>query len=315
MTYDFDSDKKNSYIRIGPDGSSVAHTYPEITQDLSNVIYVYEGKGQDVGICTGNYYDDPDGWSWYEAWLLEKHTSNFLGWFREDGITFPGVSWGSGATDYVPTITQQDAKNIIDSLVLNDIAIYKQLITVGPALDRAKLLGVDTSSQVTVYKSLLANYQKRQAHMSSSTLLKVQGDITKTKDWIDNLPIWDYLQTISFDGSTLSGFWLAFAIGAAVVAGVGYLVYHEFAPDYEQGKADLKISGAFKTWLEKLPADQQKKITADLQKQLDDAYNKGKFGQWWSDYGGIIKKAAFLLGGLWVSNKVIGMIRKPKESK
>jgi hypothetical protein len=290
MAYSTSDYMKNWYVDIGDQNGAVCHSYPEIVQGGDNVIKVYmSGVGKTIGVTTGTTYTDDYGYIWYSTWLYDKPSGELIGWFREDYVKLPLQS----NTLYSPTINTEDAQNIVDGIVANDCAIFEQLLVMGPAIDRATLLGVDTTNQKIVMKSLIANYTARQEHMNNSTLITIQKKINETEDWIANQVNWNYVSSLpSYTGiDGLGGFWLAFAIGAAVCAGVGYLIYSEFKPDYEAGKVDLKITGEFKKWLDALPKDKQDIIKKDIQKQLDDAYNFGKGGIWDK-----IKKAAPIVG-------------------
>jgi len=272
----------NYYVKVGPGTSAVCHSYPKITQDLSNVVKVYQKKDTLIGYSTGNYEQDSYGYNWYQVWLLDKPSSDFTGWFREDVVQLPLKFTGV----WSPTVTQKDADNVVKNTLTNDDALWKLLVVLSPAIKRAEALNISgLAAKKTVYDSLVKNYIARQNHIKNSSLLTVKSYVTITSEWLKITTMPGYVP------SGLSGFWIPFCIGIAATAGLGYLIYREFKPDFEQGKVDLKIAGAFKEWLDKLPADQQAIIKKDLQDQLDEAYNAGKGGFW-----GNVKKIGIALG-------------------
>jgi len=288
------SDSIKNYNVCVKGSNVVVRSYGKITTDNSNLIKVYMVQGAKIGVCTGYYETDSDGYDWYQFWLLDKPSGELTGWAREDKITLPDQYIGV----YSPEVNQQDAQNLVQGIIDNDISLWKQLTICGPLLKRASDNGIDITNQKIVFDSLVSSYSARQEHMNNSAMLKIKGSMDQTQDWINSKIDWNYVASIpSYNGiDGLAGFWLAFAVGAAAVAVVGYLVYQEFKPDYEKGKVDLKVSGEFKKWLDTLPADKQAAIKKDLQNQLDDAYNQGKSAQFWHDFGNIIIKAAEYIG-------------------
>jgi hypothetical protein len=68
-------------------------------------------------------------------------------------------------------------------------------------------------------------------------------------------------------------------IGAVIGAGLIVGAYFAFKPKYDESTADLKISKDLEAALATLTPEKAAEVKADLEKQIDTAYNQGKTDQ------------------------------------
>ena len=94
---------------------------------------------------------------------------------------------------------------------------------------------------------------------------------------------------------------IAAIVGIAVVSGVAaYTIYQNLKPQYDASVTDLKQSDALKKALETLTSAEKNEVVNDLEKQIDDAYNKGRSDSFFSGAFSVLKPIAFAVGGWYL---------------
>ncbi len=215
-------------------------------------------------------------------------------------LTEPGAS----------PVAEKNAQPLLDTIVANDKKTYAQLLDVYNGLMILKKQGISVPIDiadrlVTTYTSL-ANRSRKLRNMPE---IKCTTGSAKDKEVATQLQnyVSDKRQgggVMGFDDAVGDfGVTLLVIIIIAVIAAAagGAAVYYSIKPDYDDSKVDLKESDLLKKALGTLTPAEQKTVRDDLNKQQDDAYNKGKFNQSFKDFfsgiGGKIVIGAIVFGG------------------
>lgn len=261
----------------------------------SDIVDTIKKSATNKWLATGYYLTETTG-NLYWLLLRDKNNNKNYAYARNDVII---TNPGNKAVTPVKEVSKEDAQTLINNLVKSDQEIYKRLIILSPMINSLKQKGVNVSNQETVLKALILRYEKRQKKLKESTSVKIQNYTTGLINYVkDNWKTWLGLGELTT---------LTLAIGAVICIGAGMVIYNAFQPVYDESKADLKITGEFKDFLEKLPKDKQEAIKTDLEKQIDDAYNAGKKNQWWTSNWKWIKNALLITAG-----GVVGIVLLPK---
>lgn len=270
-------------LEVYPKGSSVNVRKNMGTNDP---ILFTKKAGELVGITTGAYGIMKDG-----KWYLIK-SGNIQGYVREDVVTFIKPK----------TITKSDSLTMIQKLVESDKAVYNTLQKIDILIKAAKTKKVDTAKSETLLNSLSNRLQTRQDDIKKSNVVKWTAGYNKivdeAKKAIINTSSQDILNRIPI--GAISG--VPAIVIVSVVAGgaLTAAAYFIFKPKYDESTADLKISKDLENLLSKTDPVTSKKITDNLEKQIDTAYNQGKTD---GTFGGVFKillPIAGLVGGYFL---------------
>ena len=98
---------------------------------------------------------------------------------------------------------------------------------------------------------------------------------------------------------------VAIVVGAVAGAGLSVAAYFAFRPEYDESKTDLKLSKELEDVLKNVDPITAENIKADLEKQVDTAYYKGKTAGTFSGMFNILKPIAFAALGFWGITKLI----------
>jgi hypothetical protein len=250
--------------------------------------------GKSWGRTTGNYYKMSDG-IWYQVILNDNKG---YAWVREDvnRLIIPKDS----------PVGESEGKKLVDQLVSNDMKIHESLIRSANILSSAKAKGIDISSYQDKYKGLLARLIRRQDKIKNSRILSWK---TGLKKGMDKLVEGFKSYVLTNFGIYIQGIGaipiIAVVISAAAGAGLSIAAYFAFRPEYDESTTDLKISKELEDVLKNVDPETAGKIKADLEKQVDTAYSRGKTQGTFSGMFNIIKPIAFALVGFWGITKVL----------
>ncbi|MCF8456731.1 MAG: hypothetical protein K9H62_12460, partial [Bacteroidales bacterium] len=95
-------------------------------------------------------------------------------------------------------------------------------------------------------------------------------------------------------------------ITVGVTLALSAAAYIIVKPKYDESQVNLKLLGETKKWIESLPPEVQTKVKADLEKQLDDAFNKGKTDGFFGGAMKILKPLAIGVVALVAFPRIIG---------
>ncbi len=214
-------------------------------------------------------------------------------------------------------VAETNAQPLLDTIVANDKKSYATLLEVYKKLMILKKQGVKVPTEIP--DRLMATYKRlanRSLKIRSMSEIKCTTGSAKDKETEKQLqaevkPLFiDGLSNIGDFGATLLIIIIIAVIAAAAGAAV---VYYSIKPDYDDSKVDLKESELLKKAISTLTPAQQKAVREDMNKQLDDAYNKGKFNQSFKDFfSGIGGKIALGVTGFLV---VTTLMRNNGRSK
>lgn len=231
-----------------------------------------------------------------EKWYALKMPSGSIGFVRKDLLQFYTI------TDK-DNYTEKELNTFLSDLTAINKSIYLRLLQCSVLIETAVKQG--KVEQATQYASVLKNLNNRlynrQEELESSPYLKIKTAFEKA--WEKGFNVYKKLLS-NISGCSYVGavpVIVAAIAGIAVVGGVAaYAIYQALKPQYDSSVADLKQSENLKKALETLTADQKNEVVADLEKQIDDAYNKGKSDSFFSGAFSIIKPIAIAIGGWYL---------------
>lgn len=260
----------------------------------SNIIFT-ANKGTGVGRTSGQYVLI-DGFYWLVVNLYKTYTINGIkrnyGYVREDVVD-----------KYIPkdnAVAEANCTSMMNDLITNDKKLYTQILKLQYLINAAKQKGKNVSTIEIQFNALIKAYEDRQETIKQSTWFEI-------KDWSDTI-----LENVfSFFGIGLEPITLT-AIGAVVGIGATVACYYFFKPHYETGKVNLVKSKELETALSKLSPADAAKVTNDLEKQIDDAYNQGKVDQKTEDSKSSIFGNIKTLGFIALGIVTVGYLAKNK---
>ena len=285
----------NLNIRTGPStGTSILFT-------LENT--ATPPKVSSAGRTTGDYEKD-GSYIWYKLITTNKRG---VGWVRNDVIKL----YKPGST---PKNIENEAQDVVNKLIASDLKVYGNLVKSGAILEDLTKEGKNVSKASKMYKPLLDRLTTRQEKLKTSKVLKVKTGALKAANWVK-----DAFKTYIFNAYHMRigdtdqiGAIVSMIVGGAIVGGALAAAYFIFRADYDESSVDLKISNDLAELLAQADPETAQAIKDDLEKQLDrgarSGFVKGKFKGMFN----IVKIAAFVGLGLWVSTKVM---KRPKKKK
>ncbi len=231
-------------------------------------------KGYSIGYVVGFYRYKTNGYTWYLFRLYDAIAGHTVGWVADGYFSHHKIN-----------ITRSGTKKMLKDLVANDIIIYKRLLTGLVVLNRLRKMGYDVSAYYSIAKQLTKRYNARQKLLRETNALHVIDYGSTAYKKIRNYLVqsgtasgqqWGFRGLGELGAAPVA---IALAVGAIIGIAVSITLYYLFKPKYDESTKDLKISAALKKALDTLPEDQRKQVTANLEKQIDDAYNQGKTDQ------------------------------------
>lgn len=257
----------------GPKGDSLNYRSEPTT---SAKILVTKQKGTSAGRTTGNYTNMPDG-KWYQVVL--NPPSNAIAWVRSDvtGLWTPTSN---------SLVSDADATSLVDKLVKADDEIFHSLIRSGVIVATNKQKGKNVSSVEKQIADLTARLNRRQDKIKTSKILKWKTGIKAGYD-----KAWAWTKKILGISGIGAVPVVVVVVAALAGAGLATAAYFAFKPDYDESTVDLKVSKDLEELLNKADPQTAQEIKANLEKQVDDAYNRGKTD---GSFGGIFKTVKYL---------------------
>ena len=167
---------------------------------------------------------------------------------------------------------EDQGEEMLNELVKNDQDTYVNLGLTKKMFDEMLKNGEQlNSTQIAQYLTLRNRYVDRQNQIKESSAIQ-------TKNWVDDKidAFSSWLGLNGLNGGLGALPLIPIAIGAVVGIGASIAIYYAFRPKYSESVVDLKISSDLKNLLATTRPEVAKIITDDLEKQIDDAYNRGK---------------------------------------
>lgn len=275
-------------LEVYPKGSSVNVRKGMGTNDP---ILFTKKAGELVGITTGAYGIMKDG-----KWYLIK-SGNIQGYVREDVVNMIKPK----------TVTKSDSLTMIQKLVESDKAVYNSLQKIDILIQAAKIKKIDTAKSETILNSLSSRLQTRQDDIKKSNVVKWTAGynkaVSEAKKAIIKTSSQDILNKIPI--GAISG--VPAIVIVSVIAGgaLTAAAYFIFKPKYDESTVDLKISKDLENLLSKTDPATAKKITDNLEKQIDDAYNRGKTDGTFSGITKVLLPIGIFIGGYFLVSSFI----------
>lgn len=231
-----------------------------------------------------------------DKWYALKMPSGETGFVRKDLLQFYTV------TDK-ENYSEKELNTFLQDVVAINKSIYLRLLQSSVLIEVAVKQGKTEQAiqYANTLKTLNNRLYNRQKEIESNAYLKVKTVFEKA--WEKGFNVYKKLLSNISGCSSIGAVPVIAAVvaGIAVVSGVAaYAVYQSLKPKYDSSVADLKQSDALKKALETLTADEKNEVVNDLEKQIDDAYNKGKSDSFFSGAWSVIKPIAFAVGGWYL---------------
>ena len=231
-----------------------------------------------------------------EKWYALKLPSGGTGYARKDLLKFYTI------TDK-ETYTENDLNTFLSDVVAVNKSIYLRLLQCSVLIETAVNKGKkeQAAQYATILKNLNNRLYNRQKELESNVYLKVKTAFESA--WQKGFNVYQKLLSAIGGCSQIGAapVIVAAIVGIAVVSGVAaYTIYQNLKPQYDASVTDLNQSDTLKKALETLTADEKNEVVNDLEKQIDDAYNKGKRDSFFSGAFSVLKPIAFAVGGWYL---------------
>lgn len=201
----------------------------------------------------------------------------------------------------------QYGNQLINDLVNNDVKVYQNIAFCASLIDNYKAKEINVSDYEKKLNSIIKTYTNRQNKIKNSTSIKIVKWFTNLFSSGKSLTLKEQLPG-AFYG--ISGWAVPVAAGVVVGIAASVIIYYSFKPDYEDSVKDLKTSDELKKALASLSPQESQKLTSNLEKQIDDAYNQGKTDQSFSGFFGNLKTIAIILVGGFIGYKLFDIANK-----
>lgn len=286
---------KNLYASAGPtinEYVNVRKSYGTDSAIIGKLKKTEKWKVLSYGYKTG----DAENQKWYALQMPSGGT----GFVRKDLLQFYTVT-------NKDTYSESDLTEFLNDVVAVNKSIYLRLLQCSVLIE--ELVKKGQTAKATEYaktlKTLNDRLYNRQKSLESNTYIKVKTAFDSA--WKKAYNVYSSLMS-SISGCSIGAAPVVVAaiVGIAAVAGVtAYAIYQKLKPQYDASVTDLKQSDALKKALSSLTEGEKNEVVEDLEKQIDDAYNKGKSDALFSGAFSILKPIAFAVGGWYLINLFI----------
>lgn len=251
-----------------------------------NTLYMALGNAQKVsfGRATGKAVKADDGSKWLQLTLYKSVM----------GATTAYVSLNEVMLfkpDSNNVSTPLDGEQVLKTLIETDQEVSKNLILATAQVSQMKPGTKRTNAERTI-NALASKLKVRQDHIKDSGLVKFQEATSSAFDSIKDFFGIGFVITVPT--AIAAGSLLAIGAGAAIA------LYFVFKPSYDESKADLKISNDLAKLLEKEDPVVAQKIKDDIEKQIDDAYNRGNTDGTFGGVFSVVKPLLWGGAGIWL---------------
>ena len=265
------------------------------------------GKIASAGRSTGDTFKDKSGFIWYKISLVNKYKGQRWGWVRNDVIKFYKSKGDK--------VSQEKAQSLVNNLIATDQKVYTKALLLAPLLDIAEKKGNNIESLKIKYLGIIKRLERRQNKIKTSKLLKWRTGIEKGLTWFKNA-FKSYLSSPTTYKYGINGIGSITAIVVSGVIGGGLVVaaYFAFRPDYDESTIDLEMSKELEKALSLLTPEEAQKLQANLEKQVDNAYNTGKSNERFNIIAKYGLYALLVAGSFWGGSKLLKATKSIKNT-
>lgn len=248
-------------------------------------------KGDCIPYLGFGYNDGKDTWYAVETLNGERGFVNSL-------YSTPGTA--------NTNISTADANELAKKLIENDRLVYDRILMLSATISDMKNRGFNVSVQESRLKGLNENLSVRQAALKNSKWFH-SVKVAQSTLWEKAREAYNYISAqVSGIGLIPLAVVAAVAgVSLAVGAGGAALLYYCLKPKYDESKVDLKACDDLKTALKTIGDERAKAVLADLEKQIDDAYNNGRTDGTLGGFFSAIKPLAIGALGFFLITKFI----------
>ncbi len=294
----FNKDKVN--LIVSPVSSSF--NVREIPS-VNGRVLVNIGAGKAAGRTSGYYFSMPDG-NWYQVNLYTPVLGINHGYVREDAVRF--ITPAPDKNE----VAESNSKQMIGDLTKNCVRIYTELQKHRVKISALKKAGVNTSAWEAQYLALLKDFVLAQVNLKTCPFVSV-AEYKET-----NPELFEAISGVNV--KRIGVVPVVLIVGVVVGLGLAALAYYALKPDYDRSVANLKVSKELEAALDAavksgaISEEERKDILADLEDQIDDAYNRGKTDQ---NFKTSWAWAKYLAGGLTGFYLIDKFLQRRERSK
>lgn len=220
-------------------------------------------QGTLVGRTSGEYFKMADG-DWYVINFYRPINGKTYGYLRSDlfSTTTPAPDQNKNA--------EAQGASLLNSLVDSDQQLFHGLLRNNERISILKASNVNVSSYESQLNLLTQAYNERQDFIKNSSLVKCSTGFKGSYNWLVN----KFTGKNNVNGIGLVG--ITIAILSVALIGTSVALFYALKPKYDTSKANLVQSAELEKALSTLTPAEKESVLADLEKQIDDTYNKGK---------------------------------------
>lgn len=263
--------------------------------DTSSAILLEIKTGSPGGRTTG-WYIEASGYKWYQVAFYKVTEGEKYGYIREDVVKFGEPAESVEA--------QNNVERLVKAMITSDQIVFGRVLVMCDQIGRLKASGKNVSKLEEIFKKIITRLSARQYFLKNSGIAEFKygykkgfgGLVDKFKNYL-NTEYGGYVSALPVIAVAV----VLLSIGAGLAIGAYYI----FKPVYDESQTDLVVSKELQDLLDKADPGVAEEIKADLELQIDNAYNQGKKDQKFGDLWDIVKNVGLLVGGFFLLDRVI----------
>lgn len=312
---DFISTQYKDYNVFPKSGNINVRSMPGTDQAVLTSV----SAGKKIGVVAALYKFKKNGYNWYYVKLAQSVNGKTHGFVAGSVVNF--VKGGEAPTSTQGNNQNQEsdkekAKTLINDVIKRDIIIYKRLITAYWVLVKLQQKGKNVDAQMKVLQALAMRLGERQSKIKQ-IINENKNDVNFKVNYNPIADLSDYNKLRKTLGLGVIPIVIVIVVLiVAVSATATILIQSSLKPAYDAQTVDLDFSGKFGDYIKSLPDSPEKQAAiADVEKQIDDAYNDGKAdgasGSSWK----WIKTAGIVGLSIWGFTKLLDVSEKWRNKR
>lgn len=262
-TADFYQDKNLGKYVYPKSGNVNVRATPTTSASIITTV----APGKKIGYILATSDKQADGYFWFFVKFDSPINGKETGFVATTVVSMDGSQVTPPSSGTANTVA---AEKLLTAVVETDVVIYKRLLVMKAQIEMLRSRGIPVTDLEKIHNTLVARYTARQTRLKN---------VVTANGMFVNQPAYQLYQWIRTKwGLGAIQIPAAIVIGVVVIgtATIAYAIIKALEPEYSDQEVDLKITGQFKEWYDKIPDEQAKKaIAQELEQQIDDAYNQG----------------------------------------
>lgn len=244
-------------------------------------------NGESFGTVAGLWHRKVDGYTWYV--IIPDFTTKYR---------YVYVASGYFKVRKKPVPTKSDTESLINKTLRNDINTMVMLSQVVYKMNLLHATGKLDSDTFRFYRS--------KVKLIADTVMRHQELINRYRSYfVIKDKVNSAIDSVKrFFGLSAVPVVALIAVTAVATVAITALLYYLFKPAYNESVVNLKVSRKLKKALDSLPESDRKEVLDDLERQIDDAYNRGMTDEKFAGMGDLLKYGLIAAGVVMVANKI-----------